>query len=327
MTEPLTNGDARATATLWVTESRLPFRSAFISGSLAWADPNAAYDPASDIDCYLVVDGDSPDGKIGKITVDGVLLDVSWLPWQQLEEAESHAVLASLLHFGRIVQDDDGTLTELQERISGRFADDDRIATRLDDMRSRIRGGLPTDSSHLPEPEQVMNWLFPATLATHIPLIAACVPLTVRKRFMAARRVMAAENYEGLLRLYGFDTVSPEQAGAWLDDTATLFERTAPVAEGSKRFWASDIHASARPIAIGGSQELIDTGFHREALYWIIATSARCLTVLNDADEDIAPFMGAFRAMTGELGIATRQQRVNRSESILSWIQTQPPSI
>lgn len=320
MTRLPTNGEALAAAATWITESRLPFRAAFIGGSMAWADPDLPYDPASDIDCYLVVNGDPPDGKIGKIRVDGVLLDVSWLPWQQLVEAESHAVLASLLHFGRIVRDDTGKLTALQERISGRFTDHDRIATRLEDMRARIRNGLSGDSSHLPEPEQAMNWLFPATLATHIPLVAACVPLTVRKRFLAARRVMEPGAYEGLLALYGFDTVTPGQAQAWLDDTATLFDHTAPLAVDSARFWASDIHAGARPIAIGGSQELVDTGFHREALYWIIATRVRCLTVLNDAGKDTGPFMNAFTSMTRALDIATPVQRAVRSEAILTWV-------
>jgi hypothetical protein len=138
---------------------------------------------------------------------------------------------------------------------------------------------------------------------------------------------MQFDKYEGLLRLYGFDSVPPEQARAWLDDTAMLFDHTAPVADRSSRFWASDIQAGSRHIAIGGSQELIDTGFYREALYWIIATRARCLTVLHDAGEDAAPFMTSFVAMTDTLAIATLDQRAARSEAILAWIGSRYPSI
>lgn len=321
MNGSLTIGDAIAIASQWINETDVPGRSAFIGGSVASADPESPYDPASDVDCYLVVDGEPPDGKIGKITVSGVLLDVSWLPWDQLQMAESHAVLASLLHFGKIVRDHDGALADVQTGISNRFADEDSIEMRLKDMRSRIRNGLATDSSHLSEPEQVMNWLFPATLATHIPLIAGCAPLTVRKRFLAASRVMDDEAYEGLLDLYGFAGVTTEQAQSWLDDTATLFDHAAPIATTSSRFWAGDITADARSIAIGGSQQLIDDGFHREALYWIIATRTRCLTVMNDVRADTRAFVPMFHVMTEALGIGSSKDRWARSEIILTWIE------
>ena len=320
MNQTRTIGDAIALATQWVATSNLPFHAAFVGGSLAHADPRLPYDPASDIDCYLIVTGDPPATKIGKIIENGVLLDVSWLPWNQLEHASSHAVLASLLRFGKIVHDPHGELSRLQQDLIAHFADPATIASRINDMRTRIHNGLGVDSSHLAEPEQVMNWLFPATLATHIPLVAACAPLTVRKRFLAARNVMAPAEYESLLALYGFDDISPSQAQEWLDDTTTLFDATAAIAVRSPRFWASDIQAGARPIAIDGSQKLIDAGDHREALYWIIATRTRCLTVLHDAGIQTSPYLGAFRDMTGTLSIATAAQRSRRSAGILAWI-------
>ena len=72
----LTNGDAIEIASSWINNAELDFSAAFIGGSVAYADPDSPYDAASDVDCYLMIDGDPPDGKIGKITVDGVLLDV-----------------------------------------------------------------------------------------------------------------------------------------------------------------------------------------------------------------------------------------------------------
>lgn len=318
-----TIGDAIAIATTWITESELPFASAFIGGSVAYADPDSPYDAASDIDCYLVVDGDPPDGKIGKITVDGVLLDVSWMAWRQLLQAESNAVFASLLHFGKIVADTDGELTSLKQKIGSGFQSRSTINARLEDMRSRIRPlTTPVNQSQLPASEQVMNWLFPATLATHIPLVKACAPLTVRKRFLAAKQVMEPTEYEQLLALYGFDVISPERAQGWLDATATVFDATAELAVNSHRFWASDILSDAQPISIGGSQKLIDAGNHREALYWIIATSARCLTVRADAGVDSSGFLPAFEQMTNTLGITTAEQRAIRTTTIIKWIES-----
>lgn len=319
MTNAHTVGDALTITTNWITTSALPYTSAFIGGSVAYANPDSQYDPASDVDCYLVLNGDPPDRKIGKITVDGVLLDVSWMSWSQIENSDHDAVLTSLLHFGKIVQDD-GQLGALQQRIAAEFRSPESITARLNTMRTKIRNGLAVDSSHLSDSEQVMNWLFPATLATHIPLVKACAPLTVRKRFLAAKNVMRSMDYEELLTLYGFDTITHDQAQSWLDDTESLFDATTAIAAGSSRFWATDIQEDARTNAIGGSQQLIDTGSYREALYWIVATSSRCLTVRADTATDSNQFMPAWTQMLRELGIETPAQRQNRSAAILDWI-------
>ena len=188
MKEPMTIDDAISIATNWISESDLSFSSAFISGSVASAPRDAVYESTSDIDCYLVTDADPPDGKIGKITVNGALLDVSWIPWSALENAETDAVLASLLYFGLVVQDD-GKLGKLQNKIKTDFITPETLTERVESIRDKIRNGLAVDSSHLSLPEQVMNWLFPATLVTHISLVVSCSPLTVRKRFLAAKAV------------------------------------------------------------------------------------------------------------------------------------------
>lgn len=318
MTTPRLVGDARAIASTWISESNLPCFAAFIGGSTAYAAADSIFDPMSDIDCYLVTDNDPPEGKIGKITVDGALLDVSWIAWSQLEHGRNNAVLASLLHFGHIVYDD-GRLRELRASIGESFTATDAIEARLNNMRSKIRTGLTSDSSGLPAPEQVMNWLFPATLATHIPLIQACVPLTVRKRFVAARQVMSPPVYEDLLALYGFHDISSTQAQSWLNETERLLDATVEIAAGSQRFWATDIQADAKIIAISGSQQLIDAELHREALYWIIATSARCLVARADAGADSASYLSAFNAMLSRLGLASTRERNERSLAILDW--------
>jgi hypothetical protein len=314
-----TIGDAVSIASEWIESSELQFAAAFIGGSTGHADLEAAYDPASDIDCYLLTDGSVPAGKIGKILVNDVLLDITWLPWSLVMNAQEDAVMASLLHFGRILRHD-GRLGAIQDHLSASFRSPEMISARLASMRGKIRTGLSHDSSHLPLPEQVMNWLFPATLATHIPLVAACAPLTVRKRFLAARSVMKRANYEQLLALYGFDTVTSSQARDWLDVAARLFDATAGIAKSSTRFWATDIHTEARHIAIDGSQRLIEGGYHREALYWIIATSSRCLTVQGDMGFDSEDFHKDYGRMLRQMGFEKMEDRKERSSRILAWI-------
>ena len=44
--------------------------------------------------------------------------------------------------------------------------------------------------------------------------------------------------------------------------------------------FSGDITPQARGVAIGGSQALIDRGDHRDAMFWIVATFARCHAIL-----------------------------------------------
>ena len=313
-----TLADAISTATHWLQSTEIDHVAAFIGGSAATADPETLYSPTSDIDCYLVVAGEPPATKIGKIVVENVLLDVSWLSWQQIEAAPTDAVVGSLLNFGIVVDDTDDRLQRAQRDLHKTFTHPTAVALRLDDMKQRIHKGLAGESFASRNPEQVMNWIFPATLTTHLPLVTHCVPLTVRKRFVAAKRVMQADAYEVLLGLYGFADISSRETQDWLDQTAMILAENTNLARESDRFWASDLLAPE--IAIGGSQELINAGLHREALYWIIATSARCLTLRADAGLGESIFEAEFDRMLATLGLLDRSDRAAKTMSVLQWI-------
>jgi hypothetical protein len=71
--------------------------------------------------------------------------------------------------------------------------------------------------------------------------------------------------------------------------------------------FASDLSDIARPIAIDGSFELIERGYHREAMFWIAVTHSRCQKVLSsDASAELAQsFSDSYRDLVGDLGIAS----------------------
>jgi hypothetical protein len=90
-------------------------------------------------------------------------------------------------------------------------------------------------------------------------------------------------------------------------------------------FFAADLGADGRAVAVDGGRELIEAGLHREAVFWIVATWCRCLAVL-EADgppERTARFEPPFRAMLADLGIASETDiGVRRQETIaaLDWV-------
>jgi hypothetical protein len=80
----------------------------------------------------------------------------------------------------------------------------------------------------------------------------------------------------------------------YLNGVAQTFDAAA--AMGRKEFpFSCDITPDARAVAIGGSQQLIDAGHHREAVFWIVATHARCTQILAAAG---APSVGPNLAVS-----------------------------
>lgn len=85
--------------------------------------------------------------------------------------------------------------------------------------------------------------------------------------------------YERLLESAGFAALNRRQVEQHLDALTGAFDYAAKVISTPYRF-AADISSTGRPVAIGGSYELIKAGYHREAMFWIVATYCRCQHVL-----------------------------------------------
>ena len=91
--------------------------------------------------------------------------------------------------------------------------------------------------------------------------------------------------------------------------------------------FGSDISELARPVAVAGSQQLIGRGEHREAMFWIAVTYARCMAVLySDASGGVAEeFAPEFRDMMKDLGVEgydEMQRRTNEIEAFLPGLMT-----
>lgn len=278
-------GDARATARAWVAEHAAQdahFRGAFFSGSAAALPEDSALPGWSDVDVVVVVSHPTAPPKLGKFVYRGVLLEVTYLPWTALASVATVAAsytLAPSFSSDQVILDPTGQLGLLRDEISPRFGDPAAVRLRYEDAISRIDARLstldPTASWH----DQVTAWMFPTSVTTHVVLVAALRNPTVRLRYLAAREVLRDHDqdalYLSLLRLLGCDDCDRQSVQHHLDRLAVTFDQAVPVSR-TPFFFSTDITRAARPIAIDGSQHLIDGGDHREAVFWIIATYARC---------------------------------------------------
>ncbi|MHA6619004.1 hypothetical protein [Pseudonocardia sp. DLS-67] len=303
-------GPARAAARDWVERHAAPepwFRGAYLAGSAVDRPAEAEQPPWSDVD-VTVVAGPAAPPKPGKIRHAGALLDVSYLPEELLADpdrvAATHYLAPSFAGPDGILLDPTGLLARLRAAIAPAYGSPAAVRRRVGDVVTAIRMRLSALDDTASWAQQVQAWLFPSTLVTVAVLVAAAQRPTVRLRFLRARDVLhdRPAGYARMLDLLGCAGVDAAVVVRHLDRLGEVFDEAAAVGR-TPFFFSSDISAEARPIAIDGSRALVDAGDHREAVFWVVATFARCQQIL-DADappERARAGEGAFRAALAEL--------------------------
>ena len=195
---------AREVARQWVVESgrHLPgFRGAFFHGSINWLPNDAVLAAGSDVDVMVVLAGGAPSVKLGKFVFRDVLLEVSYLSSEQLQSPETvlglHHLAGSFRTPG-IIADPTGELTRLQAAVGSEYAKRRWVRKRCESARDKVLHGVQLNESD-PLHQQVMAWVFPAGITTHVLLVAGLKNPTVRKRYVAVRELL--EEY-GLSAFY-----------------------------------------------------------------------------------------------------------------------------
>ncbi|WP_328897081.1 hypothetical protein [Streptomyces sp. NBC_00236] len=324
-------GAARAAAVRWVATHARPvagYRGAYFSGSTVGRPDDAELPPSSDVDVVVVTEEDDPPAKPGKLRHEGVLLEITYVPWAELRDPEtvlSSYHLAGSFRRDTVIDDPTGGLRVLYADVAPRFAERDWVRRRCLDARQRVEGRLAAFDASVPFHEQVPAWMFPTGVTTHVLLVAALRNPTVRLRYRAVRDVLTSygqpELYRELLELLGCADVSADLVRHHLAELTRTFDATVPVAR-TPFFFSSDLTRQARPIAVDGSLELIDLGEHREAVFWIVATLARCHAVLAVDDPALhAERLPAFRAAVADLtGITGTADLLERRDEVLRFL-------
>ena len=154
----------------------------------------------------------------------------------------------------------------------------------------------------------VTAWLFATGNTALMPLVAGLQNPTVRKRYAAAREVLAEygrlDFYEELLDLLGCARMSKARTEHHLIALTEAFDAAKEVVETP--FFSTDISDAARPVASDGSQEMIERGDHREAIFWMVATHCRCQKIFHRGAPALqAEFAAGFRKLLADLSIAS----------------------
>jgi hypothetical protein len=311
----MTVGEARAVAARWVAEeaARVPgFAGAFLSGSTTWLAASAELPAGSDVDVCVVLTAPDAPPRVGKFVREGVLLEASCLTWDEL--ASPRAVLGTYYQAGNfrtdtVLADPTGRLGALREAVSREYARMPWVLRRCADAERRIVRHLGRLDDSAPFHEQVTAWAFGTGVTTHVLLTAGLRNPTIRLRYVSTRELLGEYGrsswQEDLLELLGCVRLTRPRVERHLREMTAVFDATAPLAR-TPFFFSSDITAAARPVAVDGSGDLVARGLHREAVFWIVATYARCLTILAaDAPAVADRFAVGFGELAADLGVGS----------------------
>ncbi len=280
-------GEAREAAADWVAAytAELGLVGAFCTGSTLGAHPADELPADSDVDVLGVVPGPPP-AKLGKLTHRGVRLDVDFIARAELADPGVVAgtfYLAPSFAAAAVLTDPAGVLAPVVRHVQAVFTDPATIRARLAGVGARIDAGVPRIATATTWSEAVLRWIFTTSLTTQQLLVAGLRNPTVRRRYPAARSLLAdrgeLDSYPDLLEQLGAQAVDRDTVEHHLDRLERVFDAAA-AAEPLAAPFASDITAAARPVAIGGTREMLAQGDHREAIFWLVVTFARCEQVL-----------------------------------------------
>ena len=318
--------EAREAAANWVrvhAEALPGYTGACFSGSTVGMPEDAELPPYSDIDIVVFADWNTPPEKPGKFLYRNVLLEVTYLPVHLIhspEEVLTNYHLAGMFRTNTLISDPAGDLGRLIDYVSPRFCHKKWVVKRCEHAMDKIQAGLSTLHEQRPIHELLTAWLFPAGIMTHVLLAAALRNPTVRLRYLKAREVLEGFGlsafYPELLRLQGSESLTPERVEHHTLRLASLFDKASAAAR-TPFFFSSDITSQSRPIAIDGSLELIRQGNHREAVFWIAATFARCHQILAaDAPESREAYLPDLHALLSDLGFQSSGDILRRGEAV-----------
>ncbi len=307
-------GHARQIARQWVdsTLRELPgVEGAFLSGSICSMPDETILPESSDVDIFVIAADSVTPPKKGKFLHQGVILEVGCFSPDKIGSVDTvlgnHFMAGNLLA-NHILLDPSGRLKVLQAGVARGFAEKCWVLERC---RSAWENGLvflDHWDSDVPFDKQVSFWLIGGGALIHVLLVADLRNPTVRNRYSAVRQVLVKYNrldlYERLLDLLGCARLTRKRVEIHLQALEKAFDAAVACDRTQYRF-GYDLSDVARPVAIGGSRALIESGSHREAVFWMAVTFSRCLAAfrLDSNSGNTEPHHAAFRRLLKDLGI------------------------
>lgn len=323
--------DAKEIARQWIFEeaTQLPgFCGAFFAGSTNWKPDNAQLPVMSDVDIKVVIDSPVlPDGY-RKFVFQNVLLEISYASSSEFDAPESvltNYYLAKHFTTANVIADPSGQLTHVQEVVSKEYAKRKWVRRRCEHARDWLLTSYdwfnPADPFH----DQVFEWLYPLMVTNHVVIVADLRNPTVREMFVASREVLDNYGYlsvhESILTLLGSVGMTQAQVETLLESCVDALDLARQYL--TTPFWgATNITDYGRKTVAEGTREMIERGWFREAVGWILLNHTWCQKALyNDAPLEVQQKATlSYQHLLNEIGITAATDLPQRREQVRRFV-------
>jgi hypothetical protein len=287
------------------------FAGAYLWAGITALPPAALFPLYRDVDVVVVLPEGTQDDTV-EVFYRGVMLEVISLDLKAHQDAE--AILANPSHgpnmaTTQILADPTGILTPLQKKVASEYGKRHWIEARCEKEKASADKHLAAMRA-APTPQERLDsvWAFLSALSGLLAVAQLKRP-TTRRTLALLREMLEAQGrpdlHEAALALFGSAYMSRSDVQAMLDRSVVAFDRSVEVYKTPTPYGFT-IRQHLRPYLSEATQEMIDEGNHREAMFWITALAGESYLVLqNDAPNREKPeFAAQLQAMHAALGYA-----------------------
>jgi len=120
--------------------------------------------------------------------------------------------------------------------------------------------------------------------------------------------------HESTLEFLGSQSMARDDVIRHLEDLSNTFDRAVEIVRSPST--GDYVNKAARPVVIDGSWEMVNDGFHREAMSWISVMRAIFQeTILRDApEEEQMQYVEQYQKLLAELGLHSEDDFQKRAE-------------
>jgi hypothetical protein len=287
------------------------FAGAYLWAGITALPPDAPFPLYRDVDVVVVLPEGTQDDTI-EVFYKGVMLEVISIDLKAHQDAE--ATLSNPSHgpnmaTTQILADPTGILTPLQQKVATEYSRRRWVEARCEkekDEAEKHLGEMLVASTSQERLDAV--WAFLSALSGLLAVAQLRRP-TTRRTLVLLGELLDEQGrldlHEAVLALFGSAHMSREDVQAMLDRSVVAFDRSVEVYKTPTPYGFT-IRPHLRPYLSEATQEMVDEGNYREAMFWISALAGESYLVLQiDApEEEKLQFAAQLRAMHAALGYA-----------------------
>jgi hypothetical protein len=305
----------------WVDRYARPlpdFAGAYLWGGISALPADAPFPLYRDVDVVVVLTAGAPEDEL-EVFYRGLILEV--IQQNLADHLDAEAVLANPsrgpnLATTQILADPTGILTPLHQAVAADYGRRRWIEARCAAEKASAEEWLTIlRQAATPLDRLIAVRVFLGALSGLLAVAQLQRP-TTRRALALLSELLAVQGrpdlQEAALILMGSAHLSQADVQTLQDQCVSAFDRAVVVYQTPIPFGFA-LRPHVRPYHVTGTQEMIDAGQHREALFWITCLDTAYLALENDAPEAEKPgFAAQFQTMLDALGYTTAETGAER---------------